>query len=125
MNTDILDKYKIQFQLLEFEGNKIARPIQTETTDLNYLLTGYFTQMSIALFIEEIIPELTKAIEGNTFETDGGGGNAFLKIDRELSFLKNENPNFPTQSIPTQDMKEIVLAWVEWITTNDLEKYIL
>jgi hypothetical protein len=124
MNTAILKKYQMEFSIIQDErGNMHPHVTQTSPGDISYYLSGYFEAVIPEFFIEEILPEIDKAMDGQPFNEEGGGSICFLKIGRTMSKLSNTNAGVPIAEIPTQDMKDIILAWIEWMTKYDLAKY--
>lgn len=98
---------------------------QITPTDLNFFLSGYFESVFPDFFQEEILPEIDKALSGQLFDENGGGIISFLKIGHITSSFSNTNKGVGVTIIPTIDLKEIIKSWVEWVTVNKWEKYIL
>ncbi|ESU28685.1 hypothetical protein FLJC2902T_12760 [Flavobacterium limnosediminis JC2902] len=118
MNQFIIDKYEIKFEILLVDGRK---EIQI-TSDVIPYFRGYFIKKYPEFLLEEVLPEINKAVAGQSFDEDGGGVYHFLRIGETTShFYTDEGDEFP---IPTSDLKEILLSYIEWITENNLENNI-
>lgn len=118
MNLQILNQYKIEFELID---NSIPNIKQTEVTDTNFAISSYLSLIPYVNYLNnEIIVEINKALNNQTFDSDAGG---------EITFLELGNPNstficngITTQNIniPTVDLKEIILSWIEFLTDNGI-----
>lgn len=121
MNNIILQQYGLKFNIIiDKDNNREARVSggsQSVYLD-DYLMTGNYKEF----YSDELLPEIENAIQGNNFDPDGGGDNTFLIIDYPQSFLKRINGIDPQLSIPTEDLKEIIESWIEFLTINGLEK---
>lgn len=118
MNQFIIDKYKIKFEILLVDGRK---EIQITSENIPYFW-GYFIKKYPEFLLEEVLPEINKAIAGQSFDEDGGGVYHFLRIGQTTSyFYTDEGYEFP---ISTNHLKEIILSYIEWITVNNLENNI-
>lgn len=118
MNTNILDLYKIKFETILVDG---VKQIQVSSEIIPFL-TGFFLKLYPEYLVDELIPEINKAINGQSFDQDGGGIYHYLKIDKTISYFYYDQNNI--YSIPTNDLKEILLSYVEWITNNGLVDFI-
>ncbi len=126
MKTEILKKHQIEFLIIsDNDGDKSLHVRQIIPSDLNFFLSEYFEAVFPDFFQKEILPEIDKALSGQLFDEDGGGVFSFLKIGRITSSFSNTNKGAGVATIPTIDLKEIIESWVEWVTVNKLEKYIL
>ena len=123
MNTAILTTYGLEFRISkDILNNKRAIAFGSGNNPItpyiqNYLMGGNF----IEFFEEELIPEINKAINGQSFDTDGGGEIAFLRIGHPSCFLSMNNGHSPELSMPSLHLKEIILSWVEYLKNNNLE----
>jgi len=123
MNTGILNKYDIEFRIVsDSDGDKTLDVSQKIPTDLNYFISSYFLAMSPEIFLEDILPEINKALNGQPFNKEGGGFMTFLTIGTSISSFKSSNAVAGTATIPTQDIRDVIQAWCDWITDNNLEK---
>ena len=75
------------------------------------------------MFQYDILPELNKALNGELFKEQGGGSITYLTIGTVTSTFDTANPLDGTATIPTQDIRDIIQAFVNWITSNNLQKY--
>lgn len=123
MNTAILGTYGLEFRISkDMLNNKTAIVFGSGNNPLtpyiqNYLMGGNY----IEFYEEEIIPEINKAINGQSFDTDGGGEIVFLRIGYPSCFLSMNNGYASELSIPCLDLKEILLSWIEYLNNNNLE----
>jgi len=118
MNTEILDKYKISFEVFIVDGRETLEIHSQVISNFR----GYFVQVFPEFLIEEVIPEIDKAMAGQAFDDDAGGVYDFLRIGPVNSYFYS-NP-FNDFAVPTVDLKEIILAYVDWIDENNLEAFI-
>jgi len=72
---------------------------------------------SVDLFAEILI-DINNALSGHPFDDDGAGAVPFLQIGRTTSYLYPIGDVAPLTPIPTQDLKEILLAWIEFVNSN-------
>ncbi|HEY6141874.1 MAG TPA: hypothetical protein VIV55_00415 [Flavobacterium sp.] len=118
MNNNVLEKYKIKFEIIIRDGRK---KLDITSRVIPYF-SGYFIKVYPEFLENEIIPEINNAIAGHSFDDDAGGVYDYLKIGHLTSyFYTDEDHQFP---IPTLDLKEIILSYIEWIDNNNLEKFI-
>lgn len=120
MNKEILDNYGVRFNLRITDTDKIIEVTSNSIPEFS----GYFLQCFPEFLINEIIPEIDKALSGLNFDPDGGGVLCSLTIGEVTSTIMDiYNPNY-TSSILTADLKQIMLSYVEWITNNRYESYL-
>lgn len=118
MNVAILNQYKIKFEILLIDGRNEVQI----TSEIIPYFWGYFIKKYPEFLLDEILPEINKAISGEPFDEDAGGVYHFLRIGQTTSyFYTDEGDEFP---IPTNHLKEIILSYIEWITNNNLENSI-
>lgn len=117
MNS-VLEKYKITFEILNVDDRKILNI----TSKVIPYFWGYFMKIYPKFLLDEILPEIDKALNGENFDEDAGGIIDFLKIGNETSYFYNSQEN--QFGIPTIELKEIILEYVNWIKQNELENYI-
>jgi hypothetical protein len=118
MNVDILNQYKISFQLLNVKSSKSV----VVTSAVIPYFDGFIIKQYPEHLLGDTIPEINKAINGQSFDEDAGGVFNFLVIGPTNSHFVDEEGNQFT--LPTLHIKEILLSYVEWITANNYEKYI-
>lgn len=121
MNSEILQEYQISFRVLVVDGEKEFDIVQKEITNLNYCLASFLSNRPpYTEFLEyELLPEIEKAIQNQSFDSDGGGDGVYLEIDYPNStFTSGGGPYKITPTIPTEDLKEIILSWVEFLKNN-------
>lgn len=121
MNSLILKQYGLTFQIITDNNNNQEARVHGTMESLyidDYFMSGNFKEF----YEEELLPELEKAIQGLPFDEDGGGESTYLTIGYPLSYLNRINGVDPQKSIPTNDLKEIIQSWIEFLTINGLEK---
>ena len=117
MNTIILEQYGINFQIIKIDREKEPITNQIQISNLSYHLCGFLdTQIYKEYLEEEIIIEIDKAIGGLPFDSDGGGDGVYLNIGFPNStFTSGGGTSQVISSIPTEDLKEIILSWIEFL----------
>jgi len=119
VNTAILKKYHINFEVVI--KNQITR--LKVTSNSIPILSGYFVKQYPEHLLEDILPIIdNNALSGELFDPDGGGIFHFLEIGSIISSFSDDQNN--EYSLPTEDVKEIILSYIDWINENDLEQYI-
>lgn len=120
MNNQILRTYKVEFDIVKSDSDKTILVSSSVIPQISgYLLKCYPDYLN-----DEVLPEVTKAINGLGYDSDGGGVYSALTIGAVNSTIENIYNPSDFSTIPTVDLKEILLAYVEWITQNNLEDYI-
>jgi len=123
MNIAILATYGLEFRILkDILNSKQAIVFGSGSNPItpyiqNYLMGGNY----IEFYEEELITEINKAISGQSFDADGGGEIAFLRIGFPSCFLSMNDGYSPELSMPSTHLKEIILSWVEYLKNNNLE----
>lgn len=118
MNNTVLEQYKIRFEIIVSDGKKRLNI----TSKVIPYFSGYFIKVYPEFLEDEIIPEINKAIAGQSFDEDAGGIYDYLKIGHLTSYFYTD---FDKQfAIPTLDLKEIILSYIEWVHNNNLEEFI-
>lgn len=119
MNITLLNQYNIEFKIVRVSNKKIPVIEQSDITDLSYAISSYLSvKTSLLYLIDELLFNLDNAIQGSSFDIDGGGMVTFLEIGAiDSTFINSEISNV---TIPTIDLKEIVLSWVEFLEINNL-----
>jgi hypothetical protein len=131
MNTAILEHYKIKFRLYYSPEHK-RNYVQFVSTDNNNLLSklleDFFLQPLPIIVIEEgtLMDSINKALEGLPFDPmeDGGGELAKIYIGAENCTVIDIYNESIQATIPTIDLKEILLGWRDWLQENDYDRYI-
>lgn len=118
MNNSVLEQYKIRFEIIVNDGRK---KLNITSRGIPYF-SGYFIKVYPEFLENEIIPEINKAIAGQPFDDDAGGVYDYLKIGHLTSYFYTDIDN--QFAIPTLDLKEIILSYIEWIDNNNLEEFI-
>lgn len=106
MNNSVLEQYKIRFEIIVSDGRKKLNI----TSKVIPFLSGYFIKVYPEFLANEIIPEINKAITGQTFDDDAGGIYDYLKIGHLTSYFYTDIDN--QFAIPTLDLKEIILSYI-------------
>ena len=121
LNPAILDKYKIAFKYdkSSTRGRWLAVE-QIIPTDNNFHLCCYFINMGVEIF-QDVLTEIDKAMEGLPFDEDGGGSESYLTIGSETSNFESANPRSGVKSIPTKDIRDILILWIDWVYRNNFE----
>lgn len=116
MNLQILNKYKIEFELID---NSIPNIKQTEVTDLNFAISSYLSLIPYVNYLNnEIMVEINKALNNQTFDSDAGGETTFLELGNPNSTFIYTGIKPQNVHISTIDLKEIILSWIEFLTDN-------
>lgn len=122
IHISTLERYKLHFQFVADETEKKHLSISGVATPLSYHLIGYFLGQSVEFLRDDVLPEMQKAISGQSFDEDAGGILSFLTIGPVTSIFDETDITRPSFPIPTQDIFDIISAWVTWVTSNGLEK---
>ena len=118
MNTQILNKYKIDFELI---NNSIPNIKQLEITDLNFTISSYLSiQPYVNFLTNEILVDIDKALNNKPFNSDGVGETVFLEIGNPNSTFTYTGSSTKHVNIPTADLKEIILSWIEYLANNGI-----
>ena len=118
MNINILYQYYINFDVVVKNQTKYLKV----TSDIIPHLYGYFIKQYPEHLLENIVPAINNALNGNPFDSDGGGIFHFLEIGSTVSSFEDDQNN--RYELPTADVKEIIMAYIDWINENNLEQYI-
>lgn len=112
MDKKILEEYGIWFSN---KPDKCCK--QIIVSDLSYCLCGYLNIQLYPYYLSnELLPEIEKAIAQQPYESDGGGDGVFLEIGYPSSkFISGGGVYKVTQTIPTIDLKKILLLWAEFL----------
>ena len=118
MNTAILNQYHIHFKVVPEDQSKT---LQVTSNIITYLY-GYFIKQYPEHLLEDILPEINNAFNGNSFDSNGGGIFHFLEIGSTISSFSDDQNN--QYDLPTADVKEIIISYINWINDNNLQQYI-
>jgi len=125
MNTLILQQYHLSFQIeMLTNGLRIPQVRSTSNTNiLSGLLADYFLDSSVVGFKENILSEINTAVNNQPFDPKNDGLHEFVSITigATTSYIKNDSNTNLVEAIPTLDLKEIILTWIEWVETNNLD----
>ncbi|UFH35077.1 hypothetical protein [Flavobacterium acetivorans] len=124
MNNQILSQYHISFIIKNTNEGKEAWVLPTKNNLVSRYISDYFIGGNIEGFQSNILDTISRAQNGLPFDplNDGSAMMASIEIGSETSFINDLNEETPPISIPTNDIKEIILTWIDWVTTNKLEK---
>lgn len=118
MDTQILEQYGISYKKIRIDGDIEFSCNQETISDLSYSICGYLGSMGPYkdFYEDELLIEINKAIQGLTFESDGGGDNVYLTIGYPNSIFEFEGvSNNIVSTIPTEDLKQILLLWIDFV----------
>lgn len=117
--STIIERYQLSFELARRDTNHPLALIGSTMDDLfDYQIGGYFIGQPIDFLTGDVLPEIEKALCGQPYESDGGGVICFLTIGTPISTFSAINELKSDVSIPTQDLKEIMIAWTDWVIAN-------
>lgn len=123
--STIIEKYNLAFTIADTsEHAKTAYITCAKDALFSYHLEGYFLGQSIDYLVEDVLPEINKALSGQLFDSDAGGTLSFLTIGTLSSSFSALDEGKAEISIPTQDLKEIITAWTQWVIANNLQRNI-
>lgn len=124
IDNTILNKYNIKFQIRTGANGKRQGIISSHVeTTVNYHLKGYFFEYSIEFLKDEVLVEIDKAMSNQPFNNDAGGMLSFLEIGRSTSNFYDLKDPLAKVAMPTEDIKAIILAWIQWVSENELPEY--
>jgi hypothetical protein len=121
MNTSMLEQYQIRFLLPEVYKSKFYVAVESNIiTQLHLFLT---TQKLSE--IKSLKTELSNAVQNLTHEPDWGSDcDITLFISPTQCTFNSGILSDVDYTINTNDILSIVDSYIEWIETNDYEKYI-
>ncbi|OCA80500.1 hypothetical protein BBH99_04020 [Chryseobacterium contaminans] len=121
MNTTVLNNYKIDFQFLSNINEAIVK--QTILTDLGYLISIFLIEHPYVNYLNnEIIPQINNALNNGTIDDFQRGDSVILTIGKTNSNFTYTGISTKNVSIPTIDLKEIILSWIEFLTNHGIIK---
>ena len=74
----------------------------------------------VTYLTNEVLVEIDKALNNQFFDKDAGGETTFLEIGNPNSTFTYTGASTHHVSIPTVDLKEIILSWIEFLTINGI-----
>lgn len=117
--STIIDRYGLSFEIARRDTSHPLALIGSSIDDLfDYQIRGYLIGQSIDFLTEDVLPEIEKALCGQSYESDGGGVICFLTIGTPISTFSAINELKADVSIPTLDLKGIIVAWTDWVIAN-------
>ena len=120
--STILEKYHLSFTIIKTSGNHRYASISSRNDALlNYHLGGYFLNQPTDFLVEDVLPEIDKALSMQPFDSDAGGTLSFLTIGQSTSSLSGIDEAKADVLIPTQDIKDIIVAWTQWLINNNIK----
>lgn len=120
-NTPILDQYEVKFDLKYNNGQK---EISVESSAI-LLLGEFLWYHKVPQDIDEIIVEMTKAINKQPFDAVWSSPvNDEFHIGHSTTTFKYHSGNYADYLIPTVDVKEILIAYRDWVVENGYENYV-
>ncbi|WP_294333031.1 hypothetical protein [uncultured Chryseobacterium sp.] len=121
MNTILLNNYKIEFQFLPNINEAIAK--QTEVTTKGYPLAVFLTDHPYVNYLNsEIIPQINNILAGHMNNNLERGERVVLTIGNPNSSFTYVSTSIQNVTIPTVDLKEIILSWIEFLTNHCIVK---
>lgn len=120
MNTQLLNQNGITFKKAIINNQITLFCEQILTSDLSYCLSGFLSNQPYREYLEEeLLEEIEKAIQNQSFNSDGGGDGVYLEIGNTNSTFKSGGGTYEIiSSLPTTDLKELILSWIEFIDIN-------
>lgn len=117
MDIKKLEQYGISFRKKVILGEEVLFCNQDIVSNISYCLSGYLDMQPYTEYlVEELLVEIDKAIQGVPFEEDGGYVDIYLELGFPNStFTSGGGTNQLIETIPTVDLKEIILSWVEFL----------
>jgi len=116
MNIEKLQEYGISFKKILIQGEEEPLCSQDVVSNLSYCLSGYLEMQPYKDYLtDEVLTEIDKAIGGLPFNEDAGYVDIYLELGFPNStFTSGGGTNQINETIPTEDLKEIILSWVEF-----------
>lgn len=121
MNTIILTKYNIKFEFLDEFKEGIVK--QTSVDDLSYALSAFLMENAYVDYLEnEILNEINDVMGNLPIDILERGEETVLLVGNPLSTFVFYGRSSKTIFIPTTDLKEIILSWIEFLKNNNIFK---
>ncbi len=121
MNTQVLSKYNVEFLLSSVNGNKEV----VVESPLILLLGEFFWYNTVPQDIDEMISEMTKALNQEAFDAvwASAPGDEF-HIGPSVTTFYYYSGNYPDYIMPTADLKDIFVAYRDWVIENNYKDFI-
>lgn len=117
MNTFLLHTYQIEFQFLHIVNEAVAT--QTEVTPVGYPLAVFLTDHPYINYLnDEIISQINAVLDGNVSNNIERGEYIRLTIGNPDSGFTFVSDSVQHVTLPTVDLKEIVLSWIEFLRNH-------
>lgn len=124
----IQETYGLQFKVVSIGNDRTAIAEVKTKAPLNFALASYFSENVINYYyIEyELIVEIDKALQGQPFDSDGGGDATTIEIGMPDSIIRTTGYSLSvpllSYPIPTQDLKDLLLVWIQFIKNNNINR---
>ncbi|MFK8008019.1 MAG: hypothetical protein AB8H03_16800 [Saprospiraceae bacterium] len=116
---NLLNQYEIEFKIISFDNDKDVFATQTNNSNISFCLANFLTDhLDPDYLSDELIIEMDKAIQSDSFDEDGGGISTFLKIGFPNSIFTYTSDSEKNINISTIDLKDIIVLWIEFLNNN-------
>ena len=118
MNQNIIDKYQIRFEnkVFDFEtGKEIYKSISTNNGELTTFLNDWTAQK----INELLLPDFDEVMVNPGEKVINGSETINVHIYNNIVEIYNSDYDFVSE-LPTQDFKEIVICWRDFLLTSPL-----
>ena len=124
MNTAILNQYNIEFKIIKNNlGNSLPKAMLTDLTNalgfhIMDLLSYDYPYVDM---FNHHIEQINKAQSNIPYDPsdDGGPEGISVEFGWPNCTIDSIDGNRPPQTIPSNDLKEILLSWIEFLEDND------
>ena len=123
MSHEILNKYKIKFEVTGWGRSKLAMVSKQEPDLKSYCLCGFFKGNDVGMLKTSLLCEIDKCLQGEEYDGEWIGNLVDLQFDASTATLSDESKK--EGELPLVDFREIVALWIEWVEKNKLEQKIL
>ncbi|UIR56357.1 hypothetical protein LZQ00_00680 [Sphingobacterium sp. SRCM116780] len=117
---NIINKYEISFsnKILDFKtGNEIVKIVNVNNPILGEFLIGWFSAKEID---ELLLPDVDDALSNPNAALENGSETVSIYIYYQTVKFHKDNIQGWAYELPTQDFKEIVLLWRDFLLTPPL-----
>ncbi|WP_038331463.1 hypothetical protein [Empedobacter falsenii] len=118
MNQNIINKYQIRFEnkVFDFEtGKEIHKSISTNNGEL----TTFLNDWTAPKINELLLPDFEEAMANPETEVENGSETISISIYADKVDFYDNDFNY-VGNIPTQEFKEIVIGWRDFLNTPPL-----
>ena len=118
MNQNIIDKYQIRFEnkVFDFEtGKEIYKSISTNNGEL----TTFLNDWTAPKINELLLLDFDEAMANPSEKIINGSETINIHIYNNVVEFYNSDYDFVSE-LPTQDLKEIVICWRDFLLTSPL-----